>query len=225
MLTAILFIGVSIIEYIGIMVAMLAMFRYPVNYYWPQMLFTSTICSVLSYILSVENDIPSAPLIQIIVLILCIWLMFYTPLLWSMVVCISFFIGYAVLQGGVIYLNFWFGLIPPVVDKTSIEIYLIQIFCSAVCWIAGWYWQRKRIGFLFVPTNREVPFVWNRTGIWLFVGSVASFTTMWISYVLYTKTNFQWVAILLSILFVVLVSLLIAMRIKNREYVEKTGNH
>lgn len=224
-MTAIIFIGVSIIEYVGIMFAMLALFRYPVNYYWPQIVFTSAICSVLSYILSVENDIASAPLIQIVVLILCVWLMFYTPLLWSLVVCASFMIGYAVIQGGIIYFNFWLGLIPAEVDKTGIAIYLIQIFCAVICSLAGYYWQRRRIGFLFVPTNREVPFVWNRTGIWLFVGSVASFSIMGISFVLYAKSNFQWFAILLCILLIVSVGLLVAMRIKNHEYVEKTGNH
>lgn len=204
---------------------MLALFRYPVNYYWPQIVFTSTICSVLSYILSVENDIPPAPLIQMAVMILCIWLMFYTPLLWSLIVVMSFSIIYVVFQGGLIYLLFRFGMVPPVIPLIGLDTYLIQIFCSLMCLVFGYYCIRKRIGFLFVPTNREAPFSWNKTGGWLFFGSVLSFSSLGVIYRYYAKANSLWFLILLGILSTVFVGLLIAMRMKNREYVEKPGHH
>jgi hypothetical protein len=215
------FIGVSIIEYAGFMVAMLALFRYPVSHYWPQIVFTSVICSVLSYALTFQEDISTAPLIQLVVLALCVWLMFNTPIIWSMIMCVSCFVVYTVFQGGIIYVLFWVGLISPLVPTTSVSIYLIQLFCTAICFILGYYWLRKRIGFLFVPTSRDVRFVWNKTGIWLFFGSVASFFTSGIIFMIYPKTHFNWFYIVLTVLLVISGGLLYILKRKNHEYVEK----
>jgi hypothetical protein len=220
---ALSFIGVSIIEYVGFIAAMLALFRYPVTYYWLQIVFTSVVCSVLSYAISVQKDISTAPLIQLVVLALCVWLMFNTPIIWSIIMCVSTFAVYAVFQGGIIYVLFWVGLVPPVVPKTSVSMYLIQLFCATFCSILGYYWLRKRIGFLFVPTSRDVPFIWSNTGRWLFVGSVISFFAFGIVYAVYTKTHFQWFYVLLTALLVVSGGLLYILKRKNHEYVEKPG--
>jgi hypothetical protein len=220
-MTAFSFISISIIEYIGVIVAMLAVFRYPVSEYWSQILFTSLVCSVLSYLLSVQNDISTAPLIQLAALALCVWLMFNTPLLWSMIMCVSFGTVYAVFQGGIVYLMFWFGLVAPIVHNTNITMYLIQLFCAAVCLFLGYYWLRNRIGFLFIPTSRDVRFVWSKNGRLLFGGSIVSFISFGIVYVIYTNTHFQWFFILLVALLIVSCSLLFMMKRKNYEYVEE----
>ena len=222
---ALSFIAVSTIEYVGVLVAMLALFRYPVIYYKPQILFTSVICSVLSFALSVEHNIASAPLIQLGVQITCIWLMFYTPLLWSIIMCVSSFVVYILFQGGIIYLFYWFGFVPPILPKTGLETYLVQIGSAAVCLLLGLYWQRKRIGFLFIPTNRDVPFVWNKTGRWLFGGSVLSFFIIGIAYAVYTRTHFTWFPAMLGVYIVISVSLLLTLKRRNQEYVKKPGDH
>jgi hypothetical protein len=218
---ALSFIGVSIIEYAGFMVAMLALFRYPVTYYWPQIVFTSVVCSALSYALSVQNDISTAPIIQLVVLALCVWLMFNTPLIWSMIMCVSSFAVYTVFQGGIVYLLFSFGWVQAVVPKASVSIYLIQLFCAAFCFVLGYYWLRKRIGFLFVPTSRDVRFVWNKTGIWLFIGSVVSCFASAIVFMIYPKPQLNWFYILLIVLLVISGVLLYILKRKNHEYVEK----
>jgi len=224
-MTPFLFIFFSIIEYMGSMIAMLAIFRYPVSYYWPQMLFSASICSAISYAMSVENDFAIAPLVQLIVWGLCIWLMFNTPLLWSMIMCVSYFALYVVFQGGVVYFFFWIGMIPSILSKTSISIYLIQLFCAVVCALLGYILLRKRIGFLFIPTSREVPFVWSKNGLLLFVLSIISFITLGIIYTIYRSSQFQWFYILLTLPFVVSLGLLYILKRKNVEYVEKPWNH
>jgi len=219
-MTAFSFISISIVEYIGAMVAMLALFRYPVSYYWPQIGFTSLICSVLSYLLSVEHDIALAPLIQVIVQAVCIWLMFNTPLLWSIIMCSSFLVAYLLFQGGLIYLLFMIGLVPPIVSKTGWTIYLIQLFCAGFCWVLGRYWQRKGIGFLFIPTSRDEPYVWSKAGKLLFAGSILSFIAFGTFFEVYSRANLQWYSILLIILLAVTIGLLYIMKRKNKEYVE-----
>jgi hypothetical protein len=215
------FISVSVVEYVGFLVAVMALFRYPVSFYWPQILFTSTICSVMSYALSVDNDVASAPLIQLAVMILCVWLMFHTPLLWSIIICIGTFAVFVVFQGGIIYILYYFGLVPSIIPKTSVAIYLIQVFTATVELLIAYILIKKRIGFLFVPTSREHPYVWNRTGILLFVGSILSFVMFGVAYVIYVRTPLTWFPILMGVYVLISVVLLYIMRKRNNEYVDK----
>jgi hypothetical protein len=220
-MVALWFISVSIVEYVGFLVAVLALFRYPLNYYWPQIFLTSTICSVMSYAMSVDHDIAAAPLIQLAAMIICIWLMFHTPLLWSIIICVSTFVVFTLFQGGVIYMAFYLGLVPPVLSKTGIAIYIIQIFTASVELLLAYFLIKYRIGFLFVPTSRDQPFIWNRTGILLFIGNVISFILLWAIYIIYVRTHFEWFPVLLGIYFIISMTLLYFMRKRNREYVDK----
>jgi hypothetical protein len=220
-MVALSFISVSIVEYVAYLVTVLALFRYPVKYYWPQILFTSSICSLMSYAMSVDNDVAGAPLIQLAVLIICMCLMFHTPLLWSVIICISTFVVFIIFQGGIIYLFYRFGWVPSIIPKTSISIYLIQLLTAAVELLIAHYLIRKRIGFLFVPTSREHNYVWNSTGVYLFIGSIISFILLIIVYFAYTHTNIVWFPVVLGILSVLAIVLLSIMRKKNSEYVDK----
>jgi len=224
-MTAFLFIFVSIIEYVGSMIAMLAIFRYPVSYYWPQMLFSASICSVISYAMSVENDFAFAPLVQVIVWGLCIWLMFNTPLLWSMIMCVSYLTVYIVFQGGIVYLLFYFGVVPSIISKTSVTIYLIQMFCAVVCALLGYVLMRKRIGFLFVPTSREVPYKWSKNGLLLFFGSVVAFMAIGLAYIFYFNSRSDWFFVISGSSFFIVMVLLYIMKRKNQEYVKNTWEH
>lgn len=223
-MAAISFIGVSIIEYIGILVATLASFRYIVNYYWPQILLTSTICSVLSYVLTIKADFGAAPFIQLAAQAICVWLMFYTPLLWSIVINVSFFVVYVVFQGGVIYLLASVQAVPAVVPKSSVAMYLIQVLCSAISLAIGYFMQVKRIGFLFVPVSRDIPFVWNRTGRWLVIGSAVSCFALGVLYGSYTNSNIRLFAVVLLLLIAIATGLFIIVRRKNHEYVQAPGD-
>lgn len=217
------FISVSIVEYVGFLVLVLALFRYPLSHYWPQILFTSSICSLMSYALSIDNDVAGAPFIQLAAMILCMWLMFYTPLIWSVIICVSTFAVYIIFQGGVIYILFSFGWVPAVIPKTSIAIYSIQLLTAAVELLIAYYLLKKRIGFLFVPTSRENTYIWNRTGTYLFAGSILSFIWLGIIYFIYIETHIAWFPLVLGILIVVAVVLLIIMRKRNIEYVDNPG--
>lgn len=221
-MTTFTFVFISIIEYVGVIVFMLALFRFPIVYYWPQIIFSSSICSMLSYILTVENEISFAPIIQLVVLAVCIWLMFDTPPHWSVVMCISVFSLYVVFQGGIIYFLHWVGLVPFIIHQTSISIYLIQIFCAGVCLLLAKLLTYYRMGFLFVPTNRDERIVWNDIGKWLFVGSVFAFVSLAVLYFLYTQSQFELYIILASCLAFASLLLLYILKRKNKEYVNKT---
>ncbi len=215
------FILVSIVEYVGFLVTVLALFRYPVNYYWPQVFFTSAICSLMSYAMSIDNNVAGAPLIQLAVMIICMWLMFHTPLIWSLIICLSAFIVYIIFQGGIIYLFYSFGWVPSVIPKTSIAIYLIQLLTATVELLIAYILIKKRIGFLFVPTSRDNTYTWNRTGTFLFIGSIVAFIMIGIIYFIYVETHIAWFPLVLGIIAVVAVVLLIIMRKRNNEYVDK----
>lgn len=215
------FILVSIVEYTAIISLMLAVFRYSVKYFWPQTLFTATLCSALSYAMSVDHDIAAAPMIQLAAMIICVWLLFNTPLLWSVIMCVSTLIVFIVFQGGIIYLSFHLGFTSPVLPKAGTEIYLIQLFGAAVELLIAYYLAKHRIGFLFVPTSREQPYVWNRIGILLFIGSILAFIALGIIYIIYLQTHFKWFPILLGIYVIISFVLLYFMRKRNNEYVNK----
>ncbi|WP_019003859.1 hypothetical protein [Cohnella laeviribosi] len=228
-MSSLAFILISIVEYIGVLVAILALFRYPVTHYWPQIVFTSFFCSILSYIVMILYDLTLAPIIQMFFLALCFWLLFDTPLIWSFVLC-SFGIVYAVFQGIVMVIAVSIGFATPasLENKMSIEIYTVQIVCAVVCFFLGMYWQRKRIGFLFVPTSREAPFDWskmNRQLVFISLASFLSMSSMSIAYACFSLSNVEWFIGLLAMLAVVSILLLTTMKRKDLEYADQSWNH
>ncbi|MBN2983997.1 MULTISPECIES: hypothetical protein [Cohnella] len=227
-MSSLAFISISVIEYIGVIVVILALFRYTVSHYWPQIVFTSIVCSLFSYVLMIHYDIPLAPMIQMLCLALCFWLLFDTPLIWSFILC-SFSIVYAVFQGVVIMLTIATGAASSASldDKTSFEIYSVQVFCALVCYVLGSYFQRNRIGFLFIPTSRNSPFHWSRMSQRLIVVSLASFLSMIsmsVAYAWYSLSNLEWFIFLLVVLLIVSTILLTTIQRKDQEYADQNWN-
>ena len=174
----------------------------------------------------IQYELSLAPFMQMFFLAVCFWLLFDTPFLWSLVIC-SFTIVYALFQGIImlIAVAIGFATSDSLDNKLGFDMYSVQIFCAIICYFFGRFLLERRIGFLFVPTSRDVPFEWSKMGQWLFIGSLASFLSMGIAYISNRFLDFRWFIALLLMLSMISIVLFILMKRKDQEYADQSWNH
>ena len=183
---------ISIIEYIGIFAAMLSVFRFELRYYWTQILFSTFVLSILSHAMFLEYELGAAPLIQMVFQLMFMWLLFRIPLLYALLMQVTFSILYIALQSGLMNVVALLDDQETVFSATGTEMYLVQLMCAVIAGIIAWISQRKRIGFTFIPVHSMDKFSWTKLNMWLIVCSVFSFFLMFIIYFIFLDTQLDW---------------------------------
>ncbi|WP_123039898.1 hypothetical protein [Cohnella candidum] len=209
------FLFISIVEYVGILCGLLSLFRFQLRYYIPQIIFASVACSFLSHALSLKYQVSYAPIVQLVVLILFLWLLFQIAFFYSALMALSYTVAYVTIQGGVIWvIN---GFFPEGKDFsiTGTTTYEVQITFAVINFLLAWYLQKRYIGYTFVPTSMRSHLKWNRINRYLALMVVATFVTLAATYMLYTYTHFQW--FILAIVPLILSTFAIFHLLKRRE--------
>jgi len=210
------FLIVGIIEYLGVICLMLSLYRFEIRYYVPQIVFAAIACGFLSHALSLAYSISAAPIIQLAVLILLLWLLFQIPLLYAFIMAVTTGTVFITVQG----LTIW-GITSYFFDSQSLSItstsmYAIQLVFAALNLLLSYFFLRSRVGFTFIPTSVRDRMKWTKANLVLLSAAVLSSIILILTYLLYVETKFQW--FLVVILPLILASGMVYSAVKKREY-------
>jgi len=212
------FLIVSIVEYIGMLSIMLAVYRFEIKYHYIQMIFIAFICSILSHVLFIGYQNSYAPIIQLVALVILVRFVLQVQLFYAAVMAVSVILVYSTAQGIIIWV--WATLSgdkQESIPVTSPTMYSIQIVCALICMGIAWKLQRNRIGVTFIPTSINDQFFWTKTNKLLLSIVGISFLVLWeVVYLVYIETQFRWFLVLSSILAAMSAVLIFMIRRKDR---------
>jgi hypothetical protein len=142
---------VNIFETIAGFSLIFSIYRFPIKGYIPQILFTAVVMAQTSYllreVLSLESGTPFFMLLWIVIML---WLLFRVHYFYALLMAITGYLGYLVIQFGIVYLlQLIFKLEIPVTDFYTGK--MIQVTSSAIALLISVLLIKKRIGFSFVP--------------------------------------------------------------------------
>lgn len=178
--------AVSTIEMTSIFLAMFALFRFSLPYLVKPILFFSMLLSVVSYMLFVIYQIPTAPWIQIGITIIFFWTILDIPFFYAALMLIIHTAMYMVFQGVLFWISGPFLEDKQILfDATSWQVYMLQLICSFFNLLVIFICVKTRIGFSFVPTDRIGKFQWSWINLKLGIGMVVAVFMMMASYFFY----------------------------------------
>lgn len=165
---------VSALEFYVNFILTLIIFRFSVRSYLNHTIFGSVLLSQLSFFLynySVTNSM--APVIQLIIIILFLWLMFRVQIFYACAMGIFGFLIYILIQSGIVALmSLGFTLEQINTDYAITKI--MQLLTIVVSLLVGFLLHRKRIGFSFIPDNDRQKINWVKQNILLLISIIAT---------------------------------------------------
>lgn len=200
------FISVSTVEYIGILCAMLAAYRFEIKPYAAQIIVTAIFSSFLSHALRIKYELSMAPVFQLLILIILFCLIFRVQIIYSGIMVVTFSVVYIAVQTlTLLILPFiipWFTT-SNLQHIDSIQTYAFQMICSIINFSLATLFSAKKIGFTFVPTSSDSPYTWKKANRHLFTAVIFIFFALSFTYYLYNTEHFH----LLMTIFLILACL------------------
>ncbi|WP_028560268.1 hypothetical protein [Paenibacillus pinihumi] len=89
-----------------------------------------------------------APLVNIIISVLFFTTIVRVPIIWSFIMVLTGFLGFAIIQTAIIYFSFGYFSIEQVQLYTW-KAYTVQTLCGLIGTFLGWFIYNKRLGFTF----------------------------------------------------------------------------
>jgi len=210
------FLVISILEYIGMLSVMLAVYRFEIKYHYTQIFFIAIVCSLVSHILFINYENSYAPIIQLAVLIILVRMILQVRLFYAAIMSVSVITVYSTAQGVIIWGWSTLNHLESSLSVTSMTMYSIQIFSAFICIATAWYLQRKRIGVSFIPTSIRDRFYWSRTNQLLLILTGISVLVLWlVIYLIYIEAKIQWSLSLMALHLIVSAALIIMVRKKD----------
>jgi len=210
------FLVISILEYIGMLSIMLAVYRFEIKHHYTQILFIAIMCSLLSHLLFINYQNSYAPIIQLVALIILVRIILQVRLFYASIMSVSVITVYSTAQGVIIWGWSTLSNQNSSLPVTSITMYSIQIFSTLICIATAWYLQRKRIGVSFIPTSIRDRFYWSRINRLLLTLTGITVLVLWlVIYLIYIESKIQWSLSLMALHLIVSAALIIMVRKKD----------
>jgi hypothetical protein len=152
-----LFLGTSVIEWFAFLSLLFIVFRFPIKGYIIHMAFTALIISQFSFFLhDVLHIKPVAPIIQLVILTLFLWLMFRIHIFYSFLMATIGYILVIIIQA-IQMLSFqWLNVftIKELLESHNLQ-YFQQILFSLIVGCICLLLFRYRLGFNFIPMSEK----------------------------------------------------------------------
>lgn len=170
------FLTVSMFEWFALITLSFTTFKLEIRGYRGQLLFTSFLLSLFSYIAIVvlEMSIYST-FLQPPIVFLFLWQMFRIPAFYAGLVTTSGYLGYTVLQALLFYLLQQFNLV--ILPGTFIT-YIGQTATAALALLLAWIIYKKRLGYTFIPYGENVSVKFSGINLKLLLFTVLGYMMM-----------------------------------------------
>jgi hypothetical protein len=211
----------STIENAAAIILLLAIFKYRITDYYPQIILTSLTMSIISHSMRFQLDFNSwVPLITIITIVFFIWITFKVSFLYALIISVVGFVAYGLLQTILLSLLSLTGI----VDGASVEIsyslegYILQVFSSITACLISYFIRQKNYGFNWVPYNSTAKFKLKGDNLLLFIVAIISIFVMGLMFFLYLKGYLHLFANLILIFIVLILLFYLARRQETKYY-------
>lgn len=193
MLDFIIFTFFSCFEYLSIIYFSFVLFRLTLRHYTFHMLFIACVLSYVSYTLRLAGFDFVAPIAQMVVLFLFIWLMFRIQVFYAFLIMLTGYLAYMLVQGVFIMALVALGWItfeqlqPNTVIGVSIQIGTVALMMMLARFI-----EKMRWGFDFVPHSEFAQVKIRNENLVLLIVILLSFFSLGAAYsiVFYNNVNF-----------------------------------
>ncbi|PZD93152.1 hypothetical protein DNH61_24190 [Paenibacillus sambharensis] len=150
----------STIEGFAIYALSFYIFRLDMRRYLPHVVLMLLLVSFQNY---VARDIlalsAAAPIINLVLSTFFFVTIIRIPLVWSMVMVLTGYIGFAVLQTSLVFLSLGFISLDEL-QVYSWKAYILQALTGITGWLIGWILYKKRLGFTF--DFEDLRFKWEK---------------------------------------------------------------
>ncbi|GAA3411116.1 hypothetical protein ACFFNY_19255 [Paenibacillus hodogayensis] len=179
------FLSVSMIEWFALITLGFTTFKLEIRGYRGQLIFTSFLLSLFSYIAIVVLQMKIySTFLQPPIVFLFLWQMFRIPAFYAGVVTTSGYLTYTVLQSFIFFFFQKFGAI--IEPETSIT-YLGQITTAALALLGSWIIYKKRMGYTFIPYGERLIIKFSGINLKLLLFTVLGYLMMLgFNYLLYS---------------------------------------
>ncbi|RKN74120.1 hypothetical protein [Paenibacillus ginsengarvi] len=161
------FLVFSASEWVALIGLMFAMFHFPLSGYRGQILLCSFLLSLLSYLLfDVWELMMLAPMVQLPIVILCVWQIFRVHVFYASVMTTFGYMGYGFVQS-LYMLVFHFIGFSFVEMQTTYAAYVIQLLSIVSSLLIAYLIYKKRLGFSFIPDSVKVKVRMKGENLWL----------------------------------------------------------
>ncbi|MBJ6362458.1 hypothetical protein ACFOQM_14325 [Paenibacillus sp. GCM10012307] len=144
-----LFMIFSTIEGLATYALALYIFRMDLRKYIWHVLLIILLVNFQNYVIRDMLELSTiAPLVNIMISVLFFTTIVRVPIVWSFVMVITGFLGFAIIQTATIYFSFGYFSIEQIQLHTW-KAYTVQTICGLVGTYLGWFIYRKRLGFTF----------------------------------------------------------------------------
>ncbi|WP_372663455.1 hypothetical protein [Cohnella sp.] len=193
---ALLFLFISSLEWLALIVLTFAMFKFGIRGYWGQLVFTSFLLSLLSYLIFVVFEWNMlGPLLQLPVVFLFFWQMYRVPVFYAGLMVVNGYLWYALLQTTIFYAFYISGL--TLLPDTPLS-FVVQSLSAGFAFLAAWQLIVKNIGFTFVPDTERIRVEWNGLHRRLLIMTVLGYAAVSSFKLLYVSGNIALMILALS---------------------------
>lgn len=167
------FLFISSLEWFALIVLTFAMFKFLFRGYWGQIIFTSFMLSLFSYLVFVEWELNLyGPLIQLPVVFLYFWLMYRVHYFYAGLMVVNGYLAYGLLQATLFYSLQIMGV---EVEPNTLLSYSVQILTALIAVFIASRITKNNVGFSFVPDTDRIKVSWNRLHVSLLVFSLLGY--------------------------------------------------
>ncbi len=207
----------SSIEYVGMFLLMFSLFRVNSRWYIPHILFVCISLSYFSFTMRADSLTMYAPIIQIILLVIFMWLLFRFQIFYAALMSITGYISILVIDVLVASVVSRFA---DVTIPFTIQMYIIAVISGFLAMSISYLIRKRNWGFVFVPHSEDVTVNYRkRENILMIVVMVLSAVGFAIAFYLTVilKTAISFYATLLFLLLAVSILLYISRSIDRSE--------
>jgi hypothetical protein len=139
----------SLCEGIAVYAFIFYIFRLNMMHYIWHVLLIVTVTNIQSYVIREELSLlPISPVINLIITILFLIIVIKIPVIWSMVMAITGYIAFVLIQSAIIFLSF--GFITPSETHDHIwKTYLGQFLAGVISFTIAWFLYKRGYGFTY----------------------------------------------------------------------------
>jgi hypothetical protein len=198
-----LFFIFSVLEFLGLYGIMLSMFRIKIKQYGLAILIICIPLTLLSYTLRELFSLAHiAPFIILSTFIFLTYVFFQFPIYYILLMCVSSYLTFGVIQGIIIFIPDNLGLIKyENITNSSLTAYCLQTITVAFIFFFSWIANKKRWGFSFVPFREEANFKLKGVNLTIFIIMILGIGVVAIWYRIQNVTLFLSTMALLLCLF------------------------
>lgn len=162
-----LFLLFSSMEWLALLVLTFAMFKFPIPGHRGQLLFTSFLLSLVSYLVFVIFKLYLyGPLIQLPIVFLFFRLYFRVHVFYAGLMVVNGYLSYVLIQDVIAYL---FDLSGADLKPDTQLAFIIQAITAVMVFaVAGWV-RKENAGFTFIPEANRMKLTWNRLHVKLLI--------------------------------------------------------